>query len=142
MGKATIFISGTVSQMPRYRDVQTKNGTRTVVTITVPVDHGWGERKQTTFYDCDHWMPESEKGVNYLSHVLGKGAKVAIVGEPCPPRPWTGRDGNQHISNPVDVKELDVLCPAPAVEVKDEPREAPSAPQNGSDGLYDESIPF
>ena len=39
MGKATIFISGTVSQMPRYRDVQTKNGPRT--------------QSQTELYDDD-----------------------------------------------------------------------------------------
>lgn len=141
MGKATIFISGTVSQMPRFRDRQTKNGTRTVMSFNVPADNGTGEYKQTIFYECDHWMPTSERGVNYLTHAMGKGAKVAVIGTHRT-REWTGSDGEVHHVECVDVKELDVLQAAPAADVKDEPRAAASAPQNGSDDLYDESIPF
>ena len=141
MGKATIFISGTVSQMPRFRDVQTKNGTRTVMSFNVPADHGWGERKVSTFFECEHWLPDSERGANYLTHAIGKGAKVAVTGEFYIDT-WTDREGNERKSPKVDVKELDILCAAPAVDVKDEPQERTSAPQNGSDDLYDESIPF
>lgn len=141
MGNATIFISGTVSQMPRYREVQTKNGARTVMSFNVPADNGTGERKQTIFYECDYWMPTSERGVNYLTHAMGKGAKVAVIGTHRT-RDWKGSDDEVHHVECVDVKELDVLQAAPAVDVKDEPRAAASAPQNGSDDLYDESIPF
>ena len=69
MGKATIFISGTVSQMPRFREITTKDGKRTKMTFNVPADHGFGEHKSTTFYECDHWMPTSERGINYLLNV-------------------------------------------------------------------------
>ena len=141
MGRATIFISGTVSQMPRFRDVQTKNGTRTVMSFNVPADHGWGERKVSTFFECEHWLPDSERGANYLTHVMGKGAKVAVTGEPYI-HSWTAKDGTERSSIRVDVSALDILCAAPAVDVKDEPQGRPSAPQNGSDDLYDESIPF
>ena len=141
MGSASINISGTVSQMPRYRDVQTKNGTRTVMSFNVPADHGWGERKTTTFFECEHWLPDSERGANYLTHVMGKGAKVAVLGEPYI-HSWTAKDGTEKSSIRVDVIKLDVLTPAPAVEVKEETRERAGAPQNGSDDLYDESIPF
>lgn len=141
MGRASIFISGTVSQMPRYRDVQTKNGTRTVMSFNVPADHGWGDRKSSTFFECEHWLPDSERGANYLTHVMGKGAKVAVTGEPYL-HSWTGKDGNERYSVRVDVSALDVLSPAPAVEVKDEPRDAPSAPQNGSQDVYDDDMPF
>ena len=58
MGKATIFISGTVSQMPRYRDVQTKNGPRTVMSFNVPADHGWGEGKVSTFFSYYIALPQ------------------------------------------------------------------------------------
>ena len=141
MGSASINISGTVSQMPRYRDVQTKNGTRTVMSFNVPADHGWGERKVSTFFECEHWMPASEKGANYISHAMGKGAKVAVLGEPYI-HSWTAKDGTEKSSIRVDVIKLDVLCAAPAVDVKEEPQGGQSAPQNGSDDLYDESIPF
>ena len=124
MGRNTIFISGTVSQMPRYRDVQTKDGTRTVMSFNVPTDHGWGERKTTTFFECEHWLPPTERGANYLTHVMGKGAKVAVTGEFYIDT-WT-----------------EVMCPAPAVDVKDEPQERTSAPQNGSQDVYDSDIPF
>ena len=141
MGSASINISGTVSQMPRYRDVQTKNGTRTVMSFNVPADHGWGERKVSTFFECEHWLPDSERGANYLTHVMGKGAKVAVLGEPYI-HSWTAKDGTEKSSIRVDVIRLDVLTPAPAVEVKEETRERASGPQNGSDGLYDDNIPF
>ena len=111
------------------------------MTFNVPADHGFGEHKSTTFYECDHWMPTSERGINYLTHAMGKGAKVAVVGTHRT-REWTGSDGEVHHVECVDVKELDVLQAAPAVDVKDEPQGGQSAPQNGSDGLYDESIPF
>ena len=136
MGKATIFISGTVSQMPTYRDVQTAGGTRTVMRFSLPADHGWGERKVSTFFECEHWMPASEKGVNYLTHAMGKGAKVAVVGEPYRDE-WTGKDGTTRITVRVDVRELDVLAPAPAVEVKDD-----RAPAQRPADLYDDDMPF
>lgn len=141
MGRASIFISGTVSQMPTYNTVKTQNGERTVMRFNLPADHGWGERKVSTFFECEHWMAPTEKAMNYLSHAMGKGAKVAVVGEPYIHR-WTGKDGNERTSIRVDVSALDVLQAAPEVDVKDEPRAAASAPQNGSDDLYDESIPF
>lgn len=141
MGKATIFISGTVSQMPRYREVQTKDGTRTVMSFNVPADHGYGERKRTTFFECEHWMPATERGVNYLTHAMGKGAKVAVTGTVYLDT-WTGRDGNERTVARVDVRELDILSAAPAVDVKEETGERQSTPQGGSDDLYDEAIPF
>ena len=141
MGKATIFISGTVSQMPRFREITTKDGKRTKMTFNVPADHGFGEHKSTTFYECDHWMPTSERGMNYLTHAIGKGAKVAVTGEFYIDT-WTDRDGNERKSPKVDVKELDILCAAPAVDVKDEPQGGQSAPQNGSQDVYDNDIPF
>lgn len=141
MGRATIFISGIVSQMPRYRDVQTKNGTRTVASFSVPADHGWGDRKETTFFECEHWMPDSDKGRNYLSHALGKGARVAIVGEPYR-NEWTAKDGSTRTSIRVDVRDLDILQAAPSEEVKDEPQGGSNAPQNGSQDVYDDDIPF
>ena len=137
MGKATIFISGTVSQMPRYRDVQTKNGKRTIMSFNVPADHGWGDNKETTFFECEHWLPETERGVNYITHAMGKGAKVAVVGDAYL-HPWTGKDGTEHWSARVDVRDLDILKAAPEVDVKDE---APR-PQPRTTDLYDDSIPF
>lgn len=141
MGKATIFISGTVSQLPRYREVQTKNGARTVMSFNVPADNGSGERKQTIFYECDYWVAPTDKAMNYLSHAMGKGAKVAVMGVHRT-REWTGSDGEVHHVECVDVRELDVLQAAPAVDVKDEPQERTNAPQDGSQGLYDADMPF
>jgi single-stranded DNA-binding protein len=141
MGKATIFISGTVSQMPRFREITTKDGKRTKMTFNVPADHGFGEHKSTTFYECDHWMPTSERGVNYLTHAMGKGAKVAVIGTHRT-RDWKGSDDEVHHVECVDVKELDILCAAPAVDVKEEPQGGQSAPQNGSQDVYDADIPF
>lgn len=137
MGKASIFISGTVSQMPRYRDVQTKNGPRTVMSFNVPADHGWGDGKVSTFFECEHWMPASEKGVNYISHAMGKGAKVAVVGEPYL-HEWTDRDGNVRRSIRVDVRELDILHAAPAEEVKEQ--DGPLTQSQTE--LYDDDCPF
>lgn len=134
MGRATIFLSGIVSQMPRYREVQTKNGARQVMSFNVPADHGWGDGKTATFFECEYWMPTSDRGVNYITHAMGKGAKVAVVGEPYR-NEWTGKDGGTRVSIRVDVRDLDIMQAAPSEEVKEQP-------QGGSDDLYDDFIPF
>ena len=138
MGRASIYISGTVSQAPRFREVQTKNGTRTVMSFSLPADHGWGERKVSTFFECEHWLPDSERGQNYISHAMGKGAKVAVEGEPYLNK-WTAKDGTDRYSVRVDVRALDILAAAPSEEVKDEPE---TTPQGGSEDVYDDDIPF
>ena len=139
MGRATIFISGIVSQMPRYREVATARGKRMVMSFSVPADHGWGERKSTTFLDCEYWLPDSEKASNYIAHAMGKGARVAVVGEPFLDR-WTARDGAERAGVKVDVASLDILQPAKGEDVQEAPGPEPAA--SGDDGLYDESIPF
>ena len=141
MGRASIFISGTVSQMPKYRDVNTKNGARQVMTFSLPADHGWGERKVSTFFECEYWMPTSERGISYIAHSMGKGAKVAVEGEPYA-NEWTDREGNKRTSVRVDVRSLDILTAAPAVDVKEEDGAPIRTAQNGSEDVYDEDIPF
>lgn len=141
MGRASIFISGTVSQMPKYRDVNTKNGARQVMTFSLPADHGWGERKVSTFFECEYWMPTTERGINYIAHSMGKGAKVAVEGEPYLNR-FKKQDGTEYISVRVDVKTLDILTAAPAEEVREDDGAPVRTAQNGSDDLYDEFIPF
>lgn len=141
MGRASIFISGTVSQMPKYRDVNTKNGARQVMTFSLPADHGWGERKVSTFFECEYWMPTTERGINYIAHSMGKGAKVAVEGEPYLNR-FKKQDGTEYVSVRVDVKTLDILTAAPAEEVREDSAEPVRTVQNGSDDLYDDYIPF
>jgi single-stranded DNA-binding protein len=141
MGRASIFISGTVSQMPKYRDVSTKNGAKQVMTFSLPADRGWGERKVSTFFECEYFMPDSERGQNYLARAMGKGAKVAVEGEPYA-NEWTDREGNKRTSIRVDVRALDILTAAPAEEVREDDGAPVRTAQNGSEDVYDEDIPF
>lgn len=138
-GYASINISGNVTSEPRYQDVNTENGKRTVMRFSVAADHGWGERKKSTFFECEHWMPQSEKAVNYLGHAMGKGAKVHVTGEPYIDR-WTDRDGNERTSIKVAVTNLNILVAAPTdVPQDDRPQRPAPKPQNDP---YDENIPF
>lgn len=141
MGRASIYISGAVSQMPRYREVQTKNGARTVMSFNVPADHGWGDGKTSTFFECEYWMPTSDRGQNYITHAMGKGAKVAVEGEPYLNK-WTGKDGADRYSVRVDVRSLDILTAAPAVETQEDGGDGGRTAQNGSGDVYDADIPF
>ena len=73
---ATITIAGNVGRDPETRSVNTKNGAKSVVSFSVATDHGWGDRKSTTFWNVEVWGKDGE----FAAENLRKGSPVTVTG--------------------------------------------------------------
>lgn len=131
MGQATAQLWGVVGSEPRVNQV----GDSTVMRISVATDEGWGERKVTTWWSIEMWVrSDQEKRLNYLTHAIGKGAKVYASGYPCL-RSYTDNSGTERQSLELKRADVQVIVPAPREQEVTQPRR--KEPE-----LYDESIPF
>lgn len=65
---------------------------------------GYGDKKVTTWLNCNLWGKRAEK----LSEMLTKGTLVAITGE-LTNRPYTDKNGNEKYSLEVRVNDLTLL---------------------------------
>lgn len=131
MGQATAQLWGVVASEPRTNTV----GGSVVMRLSVATDEGWGERKVTTWWSVELWIKsDQEKRLNYLSHALGKSAKVFATGYPCL-RSYTDANGHERQSLELKRADVQVIVPAPKEQEVTQPRR--SEPE-----LYDESLPF
>lgn len=131
-----IAIAGRLGKAAELR--RTQDGDP-VLSFSVAVDDGYGERKSTMWFDCSVWGKRGEA----LAPHLGKGTPVAVVGD-------LGKrehDGKTYLT--VRVGELTMLgggerqdsSPKPARQQsmydRDDPRTAPPAARD-----LDDEIPF
>lgn len=75
-----------------------------VVSFSVGVQSGYGEKKQTTWANCQMWGKRGESVAPYLT----KGQQVGICGE-VNLREWTDKDGGKRQSLDVRVNDLTLL---------------------------------
>lgn len=60
------------------RDATLRNaGAKKVLSFSVAVDTGWGDRKTTTWLDCSLWGERGEK----LAEYIVKGDRIGVTGE-------------------------------------------------------------
>lgn len=71
---AHVIIPGNLGRDAEYK--QTQSG-QEFCRFTVASDSGYGENKQTTWFDVTNWG----KGSRGLSDLLKKGSKVTVIGE-------------------------------------------------------------
>jgi single-strand DNA-binding protein len=111
-------IIGRLGKDPEKREV---NG-KPVLRLTVAADHGWGEKKTTSWVAVDVWGR-----ADALAGLLGKGSQVGIRGELWL-REYEGKSGRAY--------SLD--CRADEVEVLTPKKDAPTVQRSGDD----DPIPF
>lgn len=85
MATATIVISARLARDPELRQ---SNAGNSVCRITLPVDTGFGENKETTWWTATLFGKKAEAVARYLK----KGQWVTVTGEP-KMRQYTKRDG-------------------------------------------------
>ena len=85
MATATIVISARLARDPELRQ---SNAGNSVCRITLPVDTGYGENKETTWWIATLFGQKAEAVARYLK----KGQWVTVTGEP-KMRQYTKRDG-------------------------------------------------
>ena len=71
---ASINIVGRLSKDPESKTV---GGGHSLCNLSIPVDVGYGEKKETTWYNVTVWGKQGEKAAQYLR----KGSWVSISGE-------------------------------------------------------------
>lgn len=134
-----VIISGRLANDPDVR--YTKSG-KAVANITLAVDRGFGENKQTSWIPCTAW----EKTAETIGNTLAKGRKIAIEGE-WTQRSWETTDGQKRRVDECLIHRFEYCdsknnLAAQPVEPP-APKPADSANQFGNDvGLPNEEIPF
>ena len=100
-----------------------------VAQFSFALNSGYGEKKVTTWLNCNVWGKKAES----LTPVLLKGTKVGITGE-LTNRPYKAKDGTEKYSLEVRINDLTLLGAKQA--------SAPQANNAQEDNLDDQSILF
>lgn len=82
----------------------TKNGAHFCV-FTVASEHGSGEYKTVSYFNCRVWQTSNERAYNYAVKYCKKGYTVDVVGDQMTMTLYTKRDGSTGIN-----VSLNVLC--------------------------------
>jgi len=117
----TIIITGGLGRDAELKD--TKSGE--ILTFSVGVNQGYGERKTTNWYRCSVWG----KRATTLSAFLLKGTKVAVSGE----LEIGEYEGKAQFN--INVSNVDIMS-------KGEQAAKPAPRATKYDDLEDDSIPF
>ena len=96
---------------------------------------GYGDKKVTTWLNCNLWGKRAEK----LSEMLTKGTLIAITGE-LTNRPYTDKNGNEKYSLEVRVNDLTLLGKKDGATSSASQTTARPDEQNPTD--FEDSIPF
>jgi single-strand DNA-binding protein len=92
-------VMGRLGKDPDTREV----GTGTVTSVSVATDHGWGERKTTTWVRVSAWGKLGETLAR-----LAKGNRICAAGElfeDC----WTDKDNKDHSTIKLDAQKIDII---------------------------------
>ena len=117
-----VFLTGRLGKDAEVR--QTSGGS--VAGFSVATDVGYGDRKQTLWFDCSIWGKRAESG---LIDYLKKGQQVAISGE------LSERDHEGKVYKQIRVDDLDLMGG------KSEPK-AGSGTRDEPPPLDDSDVPF
>lgn len=126
-----ITICGSIGE-PKYREVNTKNGTREVCSFGICQQEGKDAQGNTIFawYNAEYWLSEGSK----LKQYLVKGAKILAIGE-LKTEKWN-KDGVEKSAIKIAVRALELV--GGKAESAPAPVPAP-APADDSD---DADLPF
>ena len=115
-----------------------------VVSFSVGVQSGYGDKAVTTWARCQMWGKRGESVAPYLL----KGQLVGVSGE-VTNREYTDKDGNKRTSLDVRVNDLTLLGKKDGASAPQEPRQPAAKPQQsapqqsgGGFGDFDDDIPF
>ena len=119
-------------------------GGDSVVSFSVGVKSGFGDKATTTWARCQIWGKRGES----VMPCLTKGQLVGVSGE-VTNREYTDKDGNKRTSLDVRVNDVTLLGKKDGAERQSEPRQPADKPQqtapqaSGSGfGDFDDDIPF
>jgi single-strand DNA-binding protein len=125
------------------RDCETRftAGGEAVVSFSVAVKAGFGDKATTTWVNCTMWGKRGQAVAEYLN----KGALVGVSGEACL-RPWKDKEGQDKQSLDVRVDYLTLLGSRTAGERPAEPaqrrEQAPAQKPASSFEDFESDLPY
>ena len=128
---ASITLSGRLAADPNVRE--TRNGN--LVELKIPIDTGFGERKQTTWWRCILFGKRAEQAARMLT----KGTWVSVTGEPKVDE-YEKRDGTRGYQP--EVRGFDWHFVGAKVSGAERPATAAPAPRSASAPYSDDNLPF
>lgn len=123
-----ITICGSIGE-PKYREVNTKNGTREVCSFGICQQEGKDAQGNTIFawYNAEYWLSEGSK----LKQYLVKGAKILAIGE-LKTEKWN-KDGVEKSAIKIAVRALELV----GGKAESTPAPAPAPVDDSDDDLPD-----
>lgn len=100
-----VTICGSIGE-PRFREVNTKTGTREVASFGICQTEGKDANGNTNFawYNAEYWMNPDSK----LKQYLVKGAKILAVGE-LKTEKWKDKEGVEKTGIKIAVRNLELV---------------------------------
>lgn len=97
-----VIFYGSIGE-PRFRDVNTKNGTREVCSFGICQAEGKDAQSNTVFawYNVEYWLDKGSK----IRPLIVKGAKVIVDGELKTER-WKDKEGTDRTSIKISCRNL------------------------------------
>lgn len=124
-----ITICGSIGE-PRFREVNTKTGTREIASFGICQNEGKDAQGNTIFawYNAEYWMNADSK----LKQYLVKGTKILAVGE-LKTEKWKDREGVEKSTIKIAIRNLELVggkaeqttTPAPAPTADDDDGDLP-----------------
>lgn len=108
-----------------------------VVSFSVGVKSGFGDRATTTWARCQMWGKRGEAVAPYLT----KGQLVGISGE-VSLREWNDKEGQKRSSLEVRVNDLTLLGKKDCQQAAQPRQQAPAPQQADSFGDFSDDVPF
>ena len=109
-----------------------------VCSFSLALSSGFGDKKVTTWLNCNVWGSRAET----LAPMLLKGTTVGIVGE-LTNRPYKAKDGTEKFSLEVRVSDLTLLKSKGDTSTSTSNNNASSTPKNAPVADYkEEALPF
>lgn len=124
-----------VSRLTRNSELKTV-GENQILNFAVATDHGYGDKKTTTFVNCALF---GKRGVT-LAQYLTKGSQVCVHGEVFT-REYQAKDGTTKTSLECRVSEIDLVGGKREGNGEGKSEDAPSY-KSANGGKLDDDIPF
>lgn len=128
---ASITLSGRLAADPTVRETRSGN----LVELRIPIDTGFGERKQTTWWRCILFGKRAEQAARMLT----KGTWVSVTGEPKVDE-YEKRDGTRGYQP--EVRCFDWHFVGAKVGGGERPASRAPAPRSPPGPYSDEDLPF
>lgn len=126
-------IAGRLTKEPELR---TTTSGKSVATMFLATEDGWGESKKTYFIPIVAWGKTAEACASYLV----RGQKATVTGR-ITTRSWDGKDGKKHFVTEVVAQNIDFGERPKGATSPAQDADLPT-PNAKVDSIADEDVPF